>query len=90
VALEYAHTIYTQVILSAQGFFVETEEYFLSTLLPCIDVEESFGASGIDVALSQSPLRWNSNSASPDAAWKAGRILSSSEQCVQIRHYLLI
>lgn len=50
------------------GYFVETEEYFPSPLLPFIDAEESFGASGIDVALSQCLLRWNSNSPSPDAA----------------------
>lgn len=90
MALECACTNSTLAIWSAQGFFVETEEYFLSPLLPFIDVEESFGASGINVALSQSLLRWNSNSASPDAAGKAGRILSSSERYLQIRHYLLI
>lgn len=53
MAFESAGTVYTQVILSTQRFFVETEEYFLSPLLPCIDAEESFGASGIDVALSR-------------------------------------
>lgn len=52
VPLDCAWTIYTQVIPSAQGVFVETEECFLSPLLPFIDVEESSGASGIDVGLS--------------------------------------
>lgn len=68
MALEWTCTVYTQVILSARGFLVETDKYSLSPLLPFIDVEESSGASGIDVALSQSPLRWNSDPASPDAA----------------------
>ena len=68
MALDCACSVSTQVIPSAQGVFVEPEERFLSPLLPFIDVGESFGASGTDVALSQSLLRWNSNSASPDAA----------------------